>query len=396
MSQWTARNVSERVRRVLSLQRDSLSPTSISELTVREIDPRNDPRWNSFVGTHPEALVYHHSDWLRALSREYGGRPVGLVCEDRYGQLQGVLPLFQTKGLVVGRRGELTGRRLSSLPRTPVAGPLALNVEATAAMLRAAVDKVCPDSGTRLQLKVQSAQLDGLVDGLVNVPWRLTYTLELPDRVEDLRFGNSRNHSRIRWAVNKATKAGVKVRPAESERELRAWYKLYLETMRWHAVPPRSYRFFQAMWELLTPSGLMQLMLAEHHGPGRSELLAGSIFLQFNQTVFYAFNGRRRDSLTLRPNDLLQWNTIHDACREGFRFFDFGEVAEDHEGLSEFKSKWGAEARRLHRYYYPASSRSNPRALEAGSYVSSLAAAAWRRVPLPLTAMLGKQVYRYL
>ena len=92
--------------------------------------------------------------------------------------------------------------------------------------------------------------------------------LQLPGRSEELRFGNSRNHSAIKRAVNKAARMGVEVRQAESEDQLRAWYALYLDTMRWHAVPPRPYRFFKNCWELLRPHGLMRLLLAEQHEAG--------------------------------------------------------------------------------------------------------------------------------
>src|SRR5262249_56274015 len=106
---------------------------------------------------------------------------------------------------------------------------------------------------------------------------------------------------------------------AETERDLRAWYGLYVDTMRWHVVPPRPYRFFEVAWQLLRPRGLLRLLLAEQHEARQSRLLAGSIFLMFGQTVFYAFNGRRREDLSLEPNDAIQWQAIHDAFRRGFR-----------------------------------------------------------------------------
>lgn len=355
-----------------------------------------DPRWETFVATHPDGLIYHHPAWLHALEQEYGKTAVRLACEDGDGRFRGVLPLLPTRGLPSIGGEQLVSRRLSSLPRTPVAGPLALDSQATAALVRAAVERVRGKPGTKLQLKVCSADLDGLVDGVVGKPWRVTYVLDLPERLEDLRFGNSRNHARIKWAINKAAKSGVQVRPAETEDELRSWYGLYLDTMRWHATPPRPYRFFKVCWELLRPTGLMRLLLAEQHEAGRSRLLAGSIFLMSGQTVFYAFNGRRREDLALRPNDAIQWRAIHDACRDGFRRYDFGEVVEGNQGLAEFKGKWGVEPRRLYRYYYPA-----PRELEPGPHASDgsiqrLAKAAWRRLPLRATALLGDWGYSYL
>lgn len=373
------------------------APTHPSALRVVEVNALTDPRWEAFVAAHPEGLIYHHPAWLRVLEREYGQKLLCLLCEDAAEVCRGIFALAYTRGLPFGKGGELAGRRLSSLPRTPVAGPLAEGDRATAALLAAAVQKVREQPTVRLQLKVSSNRLDGLLEGLVGLPWRQSYTLTLPETSDQLRFGNARSHARIKWAVNKAAKSGVEVRPAETEAELRAWYTLYLETMRWHAIPPRSYRFFNTCWEVLRPLGLMQLLVAEHKVglQGPHQLLAGSILLKHNQTVFYAFNGRRQSALALRPNDAIQWRAVHDACKDGFRRYDFGEVTEANRGLATFKGKWGTEASWLYRYYYPA-----PRASSAthsgDSPLYSAAQRAWRYLPLPATALIGRWIYRYL
>ena len=64
-------------------------------------------------------------DGCALLQAEYGQRPVGLTLVDSRGELHGLLPLMATRGLPVLRSSGITGRRLSSLPRTPVAGPIA-------------------------------------------------------------------------------------------------------------------------------------------------------------------------------------------------------------------------------------------------------------------------------
>src|SRR5258708_18783490 len=81
-------------------------------------------------------------------------------------------------------------------------------------LLQAVVERVREEPRACLQLKLFSNPLDGLVEGVVGIPWSTTYRLELPEQPEHLRFGNSRNHSRIRWAINKATRLGVVVRRA--------------------------------------------------------------------------------------------------------------------------------------------------------------------------------------
>jgi hypothetical protein len=194
----------------------------------------------------------------------------------------------------------------------------------------------------------------------------------------------------LKWSVQKACKLGVRTRWAGNIDDLRRWYDLYLETMSWHAVPPRPYEFFEAIWELLYPPGFMRLLLAENS----SEVLAGSIFFASSQTVLYAFNGRRRTKLAFRPNDLIQWTAIHEFCGRGFQRCDFGEVAANNHGLAEFKSKWGAEPRRLFRYYYPAPPVSAW--LTRQGKLSRIANVGWKLLPLKTTAVLSSWLYRYL
>ena len=366
-------------------------------LKVAETDPRTDPRWESFVRGHPNGSIHHHPAWLEALEREYGQKGVHFICEDSAGKVLAVLPMLETRGLPFGLGRSLAGRRLASLPRTPVAGPLSIDENATVALLQEAVERVDADPGLRLQIKTQGRELDGLIDGIACAPWRLSYLLQLPEDAENaFRIANRHSRSVVKWALQKAARLGVYARPAETEAELSVWYGLYLETMRHNVVPPRPYRFFLALWELLRPLGMMELILAEQDNAGRRRILAGSIFLSFGQTVTYAFSGSRLRDLASRPNDVIQWRAINDAHKNGFRFFDFGEVPEGEDDLAKFKRKWGAEPARLYRYYYPANTALHSGIADTRGYVDVLGKAVWRRLPLRAISWLGDQLYARL
>lgn len=383
-------------------------------LRVFEMDIRSDPRWERFVSSHRDALIYHHPDWLSALESEYGQRCMSLACADEFGRLAAVLPLFYTKGLPLNFGGVATGRRLSSLPRTPIAGPLALNQNAAAAIVEHALEMARSQSGVQLEIKTSIPDLHEAVEGLACVPWRPTFVEELPPVVEGkdwqdfwenlrlprgcvscegcrrLRFGNAKRQHRINWAVNKAKKLGLEVREAETERELAAWYQLYLLTMRHNAVPPRPYRLFQSLWSSLRSTGNMRLLLAEQETSGRKKMIAGSILLQFGQTVFYAFTGCASEDWRLHPHDLLQIEAIRSACRSGFRWYDFGEVAEEHEALAQFKTKWGGGPKPLYRYYSPAPVE---RASEGSGKLAQSGRKIWRHLPPKATSILGDLIY---
>jgi hypothetical protein len=363
---------------------------------VREVDPHSDPRWDEFVAAHPDGIVYQHSAWLRCLEAEYGRPSTGLCCEDAGGQVVGLMPVVATRGVPLLGRSALLGPRVSSLPRTPLAGPLALDRDGTAALVGAAIALARRRGRGQLQIKRAASDLDGIQADLVGAPWRTSYVVSLPDDPERLRFGNSRNHSRIKWAVNKARGEGVEVREASTLADVEAWYRLYLETMRDVLVPPRPLRLFACMWRELVPRGLMTLYLAERQEAGGAQptLIGGSIVLGLGRTAFYAFNGRRSSALPLRPNEVIQWSAIHDACRRGFDRYDLGEVTGGNVGLADFKRKWGGDEVRLHRYYdHPvdpdASSGPSGVVRRAGEKV-------WARAPLPLIRMAGDLAYRWL
>ena len=89
------------------------------------------------------------------------------------------------------------------------------------------------------------------------------------------------------------------------------------------------------------PTGQMRLLIAEQNKDGQKRLVAGSLLLQFGQTVFYAFTGCAPDDFCLHPHDILQIEAIRGACKNGFRWYDFGEVTEDHEALGAVQNQVG-------------------------------------------------------
>jgi CelD/BcsL family acetyltransferase involved in cellulose biosynthesis len=366
------------------------------ELRVTEIDPWKDPRWAAYVLRHPEATVYHHPAWLAALRREYQQTGLFLACEDGDGALQGIFPLLYTRGIPLSG-GPLTGRRLCSLPRTPLAGPLATDPPAREALLCEAVRRASASRSVRLQIKTQAEGFAAGVDGIVRKDWRLSYIVPLAGQPgQPYHIPGSQNRSSIKRAINKAIAGGVRVRPAETEDELRTWYRMYLETMRRNFVPARPYRFFLALWDLMRENGMMRLLIAEHQDTSGTRMIGGHLFLIFGNTVTYAFGASRTADFALRPNDIIMGRAINDASEEGFRFVDLGEVPEGDENLARFKSKWGAEPVRLYRYYSPDFPDGDHVSDETGLSAAALVGKIWIHLPLTMTSWLGDRIYAYL
>ena len=145
----------------------------------------------------------------------------------------------------------------------------------------------------------------------------------------------------------------------------------------------------------MEPLGLMKLILAERKCEGKTEMLAGSIFLMHGRRVFYAFSACPSEYFPLQPNDLIQWEAIHWAASNGFREYDFGEVSNDARQLGAYKAKWGGEQRLLYRYYYPRMiSESQDSSML--SRRQKLLNGIWQLLPVHVTAHLGDLIYHYL
>jgi len=354
---------------------------AMSSLRIVEIDPSTDLRWERFLTTQPNALIYQHPAWIQTIEESYGYTPVYLACEDTSGELCGVLPLC-SKHSVLG------GNIFSSLPYTPVSGPLAVDEQIATMLVASSIARAQEEYGAMLELRTLSPALD--VD-MIGAPASPTYMLALPEQPDLLRFGTSQNHAGIKRSVNKAMKSSVFVRAAETEHDLWAWYKLYAATMLDLAALPRPYRFFQVAWKRMSPRGMLRLLLAEHVEAGTRRLLGGIVLLLCGQTVYYAYGGWNRDQQALRPNDALHWRAIHDAISEGFRWYDFGQTALSNEGLTHYKRKWGAQATMVFTYHYPAASRAGTgmQLRDANSRSRKIALAILRRLPIKAVDLLS-------
>jgi CelD/BcsL family acetyltransferase involved in cellulose biosynthesis len=329
------------------------------------------------------------------LAEEYDQPQVALACEDGHGRVVGVLPLVRTRGVPLGFGGYLGSARLCSLPRTAAAGPVADHRAATAALLRAAVDRASA-LGLRLQIKPVTSDLDGLVPEVVGVPWRSTYVLHLPGDPDQRCFDTRHRERRLYHLAHKAAIDGLRVETGTAA-DLDTWYRHYLAAMRLHAQPARPRHLFTSLLAACEADPTFGRFSVAVSGTGAERRVVAGIFsLDGTSTTSYAFTGLDRSAGRSHPVDALLWDAIHRSNASGLLAFDLGEVPTGHDALATFKRKWGSEPEPVRRYYWPPVRAEE--ATEAGPTPRSrsVAVAAWQRLPLPVTAFVGKVVHRYL
>jgi len=356
---------------------------------VIEVDPCADSRWDAFVESAPGASVYQLAAWSRILRAAYGFRPRYMALAGDGGELEGVLPMFES-------RGPLTGRRLRSLPAVaPPAGPIARSREGVAALVEAAAAALAETGAAQWVWLSRDEGMQGLVPGLTLGTTQLTWIADLGDDPDELRKRLRKHSNNLHRSIKKAEDAGLTVREGSGEADLRAFYRLYLTTMREHRSLPRPYSQMRADLRELGPRGVTRVFVVEHGGA----TIAAGLFHFFGDTVELLYNGSDRESLALRPNHGLYWHVIRWAIERGYRRFDFGDAPED-SSLGRFKAQWTSEP--VTEYIYilrgdrstavgEAARRRNP---NVGVGDESLVSRVWGRVPLPLTRLGGAIAYR--
>jgi CelD/BcsL family acetyltransferase involved in cellulose biosynthesis len=330
--------------------------------------PIDDPAWARLVGSHPGAGPFHHPAWTTAICDAYGYDAFVLGLEDADGGLAGGLPFVR-----IG--GRLLGRRWVSLPFTDACAPL-LRPEASAADLAAELVAAQRDAGVEsVEVRSDLAAGETAARGVVH----------------ELRLRDPETHFRsftpqVRRNIRTAERSNVTIRRAEHEADLtRVYFGLHANTHRRLGVPTQPRRFFAALWERLLEPGLGFVLLAHH---GRTPI-AGAVFLEWNGRIVYKYGASDRRHWALRPNNLLFWECIRQACESGARVLDLGRSDAGSHGLRAFKSGFGAEETEL-RYTTLGPARASRLAL-----AERCAAPVIRTAPTWLGRGLGKVFYRF-
>ncbi len=341
----------------------------------------SDPRLSAFVEQQTTEPFYYSRAWLDLITKLYGYSMIPLITTNTTGQITGFLPLCSVQS-------PLTGRRLVALPFSDYCPLLATDDAIACNLIDQAIRLAQRQKVKYLELRTGVNGLlskhSDLVEANLYVRWLLPLT---PD--PDALWSGMRKP--VQRQIKKSQSLGVQVHIAKRREDMAHYYRLHLHTRsKKHGMPAQSQRFFFGVWDAFAANGAMQLLLAEYQGI----IIAGMILLASGTTVRYAYGASDESYLSLAPNNLLMWAAITWGCRQGYQTLDLGRTAQDHEGLMEFKRRWGAIKEPLPYYYYP-----HPAGLAAtpeSNWKSRLLTACWRELPLPVAGALGGYFYKYL
>lgn len=348
-------------------------------MNVRQATSEDRGSWDRFVLGHPAATPYHLTAWSDAVEQAYGHRGFRLVAEGADG-IEGVLPLTLMR-LPLGRR------RLVSLPFCDLGGVLARSGEAGPSLLRAAADLARDLNAPALEFRCGAPE--PTLEQMGFAPreaggGKVRMILDLPPAAREL-FDSFK--SKLRSQIRKAEKNELVFTWGGRER-LDDFYDVFSVNMRDLGSPVHGRGLFEALLVRFAGRARLGLVLL-----GERAVAAG-VMLLTDRSASVPWASARREHHHLAPNMLLYWGFLSHAADSGCELFDFGRSSVD-EGTYRFKAQWGARATPLH-WYERGAARRGVAGAGADSSRRALAAAVWRRLPLPLANLLGPRLRKHI
>jgi FemAB-related protein (PEP-CTERM system-associated) len=344
--------------------------TAAGAPTVVALQTGDVERWNRFVLEHPEGTFFHRAEWVQVLKRAFGHRSHYLYAE-RDGQICGVLPLAEVKSA-------LFGHSLVSTPFCVYGGILATDVEAHSALEL----KAC---ALARELNVDYLEMRNRKRSHTNWPSKDLYvTFRRPidaDPEKNMLAIPRKQRAMVRKGIQKNLTTAI---DSGTER----LYAIYSESLRNLGTPVFSKRYPRILKDVFGED--CEVLTVLHEGAPVASVLS----FYFRDEVLPYYGGSVLAARSVAGNDFMYWQVMDRARERGCKLFDFGRSKRD-TGSFDFKAHWGFEPEPLcYEYFLVKASQVPDLSPKNPKYERMISL--WRKLPVPLTRLIGPPVARYL
>ena len=330
-----------------------------------------DDEWDEFVRAQSGWNHMHLIGWRKVISGTYGHDCPYLVARDATG-LRGVLPL-------VWVRSPLFGRFLVSMPFLNYGGPLG-DPEAVSRLIEAALGRAADGRADLLELRCRQP----LPTDLPNSGRKITVTMPLSPHDPDGLW--ARFPSKFRNKLRRAGRDGAEV--VFGEDQVTPFYGVFRHVMRDLGTPTPPLELFEAVARVFPESAWFGCVYLA------GKPVAGGCAVVWDGEIEMTWSGALREFNAVRPNQLLYWEFMARACREGLSTFNFGRCTPG-SGTHAFKRSWaGSVDEPLHWYFRSPDDRSATPTPNDASY--SWGPRLWKRLPVPVASVLGPHIIKYI
>ena len=345
-------------------------------MTVYEIDPTRDERWDGFLQNHPDASIFHTSGWLEALRRTYGYQPVAFTLSPPGHPLTNAIPFCQVSSW-------LFGRRLVSLPFSDHSTPLVEHSEQLDSLLFCLREKLRRKKWSYIEIRPADSTSGGCTAFGESQAFCL-HKLDLRPGLDDI-FRNFHKDC-VQRKIRRAAREGLTCEEGRSDSLVDTFYQLLLTTRRKHGLPAQPVEWFRNLIACVGDKAKIRVASKD----GRP--IASIFTLCHKQVLIYKYGCSDRRFSNMGGTQLLLWNAIREAKMSRLSEFDLGRSDRDNPGLLVFKDRWGAARTPLTYLRYPVRDPSHI----LGGTQARIGKYVWSHAPVSVLALAGRVLYKYI
>lgn len=375
-------------------------------LKIKSISSEDSLRWNNFSNGHKFSCLYHLSNWRDILQISYRIGNYYLIAsgsdegqklliendlhintkniENNDDKTVGIFPLIHINSLFFGNN-------LVSIPYFDSGGILVIDKLAEIALLKKSIQLAEELGVTQVEFR-QNYRLLSFEDFINSqTGWEISTSMnkvrmvfDIPDNPELLMKSFN---SKLRSQIRKPIKEGLTAKVGSIEL-IDDFYNIFAENMRDLGSPIHSKKFIAETLKAFPNTANVFIVY------GNQKPLAGSVTIGFKDTLSNPWASALRRYSHLAPNMLLYWSMLEFACQQGYKHFDFGRSTLG-EGTYRFKEQWGAKPEPLYWYRLSKTNGQNWGGQPDKDKMSK-AIEYWKKLPVPLTKIIGPRIRKYI
>ena len=349
-----------------------------NSINIRIVTDNDQPGWDGYVLSNPDAGPYHLYGWKTVVENVYGHKGYYLIAENGH-DIKGVLPLLYV-------RVPFLGGNLVSLPFCDIGGVLAEDEFVRYKLLDDAFSLSKELQAKFLEIRCYRKKLfsdDGDLPTEIEAN-KVSMLLDIPGSSQELWNGFK---SKLRSQVRKAEKNGLHFSWGDAS-SLDDFYKVFSRNMHDLGSPVHSKKWLENVIVNFAENARVGIVRLDEKTVG-----VGLILLN-RHNVSIPWASTLREYNRLNPNMLLYWNFLKFSADNGFRQFDFGRSTPD-QGTFRFKKQWGATPSPLYWHKVYVSGRRKKAGSKRSSSRQTLAGL-WAKMPLFLANFLGPKFRKYI
>ncbi len=311
-----------------------------NNLDFQIISEQDKDKFNAFIAAFPTGDLMQSYEWGE-LKAKSGWKPIRVMAR-RGDQVVAAASLLRRdiprtgRCIIYAPRGPVWDSSDSELTQQFMAHLRELSVKQHAILL-----KIDPPVLIEQQTDEQNMRAAGFIhhnaSGFGGTQPKCVMQLDL-DKPEDELLASFKE--KWRYNIRLAARKGVVVDTNCTRDQLPVFYELLKETCARDGFLVRSLSYFEQMWDLLVPAGMMKMALTFY----QDKPLSGALAYIFGDRAMYTYGASSNEHRNMMPNHLMQWELIKWAQQSGCKWYDFRGVSpkkgagDAHlEGLNRFK-----------------------------------------------------------